>query len=510
MRRALLLVVLVSTLAACATASYDRRTISSSEIWWELRSPHFIMRTDIGREAAVERITELEGQFWALVEVYRQLLPDDAFSPPEDVALVVVFEDCAPITELAGGQVVGFATRAVDFTERRVMVTCEGERYASERFMHELTHTFDFHAFGQLPVWLEEGLASYFETIAVDGNQVAIGRPSLLVLSLHGHETTLPAIDKLLAAAWHDFHYGAEELSFYLAARNLVSALIRPGEQHRQFLVYLHLIASGTPRDAAWSQVFGKTSLDDLGEAMRLAHTQSAIVQHVPHSPPPDFAAPSVARARLGDVYADWVHAELLTHRSRDPRPLLDEIDAALRADPTWPDADFWRAVVLLRHANPEVARCVAWLRAAVERTPDEERVRAALLEAETWGISPPALGEETTSTPPARLTAAEPEALALGKRAVSAAALNDVAWYFGVRNLPAVGLGFARRALEREPECSACKDTLALLLAENRRYAEAVAAEEQAIAGLGDERPPDRMLLRLQRYRELLERAGH
>jgi hypothetical protein len=48
---------------------------------------------------------------------------------------------------------------------------------AGEILRHELTHAFVRHFYPHAPVWLNEGLATYYSTLALNDGDVLIGRP---------------------------------------------------------------------------------------------------------------------------------------------------------------------------------------------------------------------------------------------------------------------------------------------------------------------------------------------
>jgi len=497
--------VLLSILTACGGGYQERRGISG-KTWWELRSPHFVVRTDVDRAVAERRLVELEDKYRALGETFDQML--GGFAPPDEVTQVILFGNCNEVNDLSPNHL-GFVTLSRDFGSSRMLVTCEGFRYASQVFLHELTHVFNSYSLGPIPIWLQEGLAGYLMTIEIENGQIVIGRPFIDTQNLHGHPLAgMPTLDRLLTADSQRFHFGNEEFVYYMASKNLVGALA--SAEQGPFFKYLRMLARGTGRDAAWQESMSGVSMEDLGEAMRLYHTQSgAKVFRVPYRPGQAVPSPVVQRMRPGEVHALWVHAQLLRGRLGDVRPLLEQIDAADREDPEWSDADFWKAVVLSREDKPDLPKILALLRNHVAQVPGDERARIGLVSVALRQALPEnegSVGAETHAA--AAIAALQPDVLALGKIARSAAALNEVAWYFALTHSPDVGLNFARRALDADPACYSCKDTLGLLFAELGRYDEAVQAQEEAVGAIGDNAVPAGMRDRLSRFRALRDRC--
>jgi hypothetical protein len=498
-------VVALCAFAACGGGYQARRGITG-KTWSEIRSQHFILRTDVDPDVAERRVHDLENEVAALTDVYASLL--GAFDAPHDVTEVIVFNACSEV-EALHANALGFVTATRDFEARRIMVTCESFRYAGQVFMHELVHVFNRHAFGPLPVWLEEGLAGYLMTVAVENGQVVIGRPFIDTQNLHGHVVAnMPTLDKVLGADWQHFHFGNEESAYYLAAKNLVGVMnTRSDADQKHFLQYLRLLAHATDRDAAWRQTFGTVNQEELGEDMRLYHTNAGVrVSRLPHFDPPALSMEG-EKLRAGEVHALWVQAQLLRGRMENPAPLLEQIDAAVAEDPSWPDADFWRAVVYRYQAKPDRLKVVELLRAHLALRPSDERALIGVLEAQLGqdDVGEASSGHETEA---ARLAPVQPDALALAKVAQSSTALNLVGWYFALRRMPDVGLTFARRALAADATCAACMDTLAVLLAENGRFEEAYEDEEAAVGMAGDRAVSPTVQERLGRFRALRDKC--
>lgn len=502
----LVAVCLLVVLGACGGGGYQARRGIAGKQWWEIRSPHFVVRTDVDREAAERRVHDLETKVAALTQVYQTLLGE--FDTPNEVTQVIVFDSCSEVQALHANAL-GFVTVTRDFEAQRIMVTCESFRYSAQVFMHELVHVFNRHAFGPLPVWLDEGLAGYLMTVDVEQGQVAMGRSFVDTQNLHGHAVAnMPTLDKVLTADWQHFHFGNEEPVYYLAAKNLVGVMNSRSEaDHVLFLTYLRLLAHASDRDAAWRQTFGTVRQEDLGEDMRLYHTNAGVrVWRLPHFEVPGVSV-SGAHLRPGEVHALWVQAQLLRGRMEDVQPLLEQLDAAAAEDATWPDAGFWRAVVYRYQAKPDMPKVIELLRAFVADHPSDERAYIGLLDAELDQIVGRKAFSGTEASAPG-LETLQPDALALAKIAQSSAALNEVAWYFALRRLPDVGLSFARRSLASDATCAACKDTLAVLLAENGRFDEAYEDEAAAVGMVGDRAVSPAIRDRLDRFEKLRDRC--
>jgi hypothetical protein len=478
MRRLLMLALL----AACGGGLHSQLDIAH-RAWWELRTPHFTLRTDLDRPDAERWLGKLEMEYAALVQTYGLLVERPA--PPETaLADVLLFANQADLMEI-DPRVLGFVDRTRDLRNALLLVGSVDSRMPTTQvLMHELAHVLDSWFIGPLPVWLEEGLATYLQTVSVEDGQIVLGHQGVEQLMVRHDDTSLPPLDMILHATPAQF-YGAAVGRYYFEARNLVHLLNNSSEDyHRRFQAYLRQLAAGAGADAAWREAMAGVSMDKLADELRYYHTQPGHrVWKLPYEPLP-AVAPAVTRMRAGDVHAQWIQAQLVSPaRKTDLAPLVAQLDAAVRDDPGWPDADLWRCVLGL--ARNDLARAQEQCRAHTVKAPRDERGWIGVLRTRLEDAG------------------AEPDVVQLARVATSAAALNDVAWFFALHDQPQAGLGFARRALAADPGCHECEDTLALLLAKVGRYDEAAAAEERAIARSSEHGTPPSYLERLKKYRE-------
>jgi hypothetical protein len=209
-----------------------------------------------------------------------------------------------------------------------------------------------------------------------------------------------------------------------------------------------------------------------------------------PTRPPP----PRVRRLRPGEVHVLWASALGVQHGDQ----IAAQLDRAREADPGWPDLLYWRAVLVRPRDR------VRLLRDYVTRVPRDPRGWRALVSARIAEV--PGGEEPLTGTPPAALTAIEPDVRQLIEHADDPSSLNLIGWYWAVRRKPNVGLNFALRAVQAEPSCGACWDTVGVLYFQAGKIELAVEAQERA-AGIYAERAPPDVTTRLRRYRAALRR---
>lgn len=133
---------------------------------------------------------------------------------------------------------------------------------------HEGFHQFAFNRIGpNLPVWINEGIAQYFEDSVMVGNKMYVGfaneRRITSIKSSLARKKTLP-FDKLLTMTdekWHDMVVagGWDAGLLYDQSWSMVFFLITAadGKYREAFERYLVLVSRGVESDAAFEQAFG-------------------------------------------------------------------------------------------------------------------------------------------------------------------------------------------------------------------------------------------------------------
>src|SRR5271156_1267636 len=206
-RRIALLFLFAGTLSASARDSVDH--------WFEVRTQHFVVLTDTNEKQGLR----VAGQFERMRAVFHLLMPtasDSAGSPIIVLALKdrKAFQSLEPAAYLAKGQLdlAGYFMQAPDKNYILLRLDAQGEHpYAT--VYHEYTHFMMRNASEWIPLWLNEGLAEFYQNTEIQDKEVLLGQPSADdILYLRQNQllplTTLLKVDQS-SPYYHDEHKGS-------------------------------------------------------------------------------------------------------------------------------------------------------------------------------------------------------------------------------------------------------------------------------------------------------------
>ncbi|APR76825.1 Hypothetical protein A7982_02172 [Minicystis rosea] len=505
-----LAVLACAPLAALGCTSPLTGPAAGGAPWTEIRSPHFTMRTDL-EDAEAQRVLGSIEDVYAVFK--RVAFPSE--SDPHDRIDVTVFARAKDYEAVAPpGANAYFEWSLPNELEPAPTMVMHGALDDDTRrvLQHELTHFFVHQAFGGVPVWFNEGLAEYYSTVTVANGfaYVGLARPDRRInleraapwRSGRNDEVwvpiqTLPTLDRLVSMnpeafyQWDDDSRAASRIraSNYVGAWGLVHLLHEgPAEYRRRYAALADELHHGKPFGLAWRAAFraidAGTLAADYGH-----HFAVPVKWHAVPFTPAATAPQHEARAmRDAEVHLLW--ARMLRWSGDSPERAARHLDEAAASEPGAPEVIFWRAV-FAASARQDFAGAVRGFDAALAKKPDDPRILLGLARTLVqW--------DEADDAPPGRL-ARTMEALA--QHATSPTQLDFVArWHLGSGRL-AEAAPFAERAAKADPTCASCWDTWAQVAYVKGDVAEAFAAEQRAVAVLGDRRMNRRMLERLLGY---------
>jgi hypothetical protein len=481
-------VIVVLAFLSTACASRLARPDMHEDGWLLVETQHIELRTDVDRDDALSRARKLEQYWQALASMYGLVAPGSPL--PRGPFHVIHFDDCGDVDRVADHRR-GFVVIFRYWMDDPVAVTCEGDIETDVVLIHELAHIFNSHYFARMPPWVNEGLATYYQSLKVTDGKAVIGAIPSNLWQLWVEPGWLPNIARLRRMNYEEFYDQSREARNYFSAWKLVHLLSGTGpDRQRRFRHYLTSLRSTVNSEDAWIQAFGDLPADEIGKEY-LAYQQRERVNgwatmYKWTEPPP----PRVRTLRAGEIHALWLN--LLVHL-RGGSDVAKQLESMAAADPDWPELLYWRAVLMER---PDIRL----LREYLKRRPQDGRAWRALVSVELDSALPRGyFGLE--GRPPPALAAMEPDVLQLIQRASDSTSLNTIGWYFAMRQNPVTGLNFALRSVRAEPGCGACWDTAGLLYFQAGKTREALDAQERAVS-LFAERAPAEALARLRRYR--------
>lgn len=498
--------------SGCAARPATWRSVAERR-WLELRSEAFILATDLPRLTALERFRELEEVHRALLDFFTLVAPGPR--PHVEPFHILHLARCSDLAATSHGTVAGFVMDARDFSGTRLMVTCDATRERRDALLHQMTHALTAAHFTQLQPWLVEGLARYYQTLRVEDTSVIIGVPppnqftsdrrrhsgvpaSLERMRYSGAPdlaTLMSMTDAFYKRAVHDNHRGAWRL---------VHLLSSPTYRDR-FVVYLRTLHAGSSPDGAWRAAFGDIAMDRIAAQYANYAKRMAVHRYRVRQTSRTVRDPDVQALRPGEVHALWVRLYMARRSGADDdarTAVREHLSFMASEDPEWTGLSFWRAVQAhYSDDEGERERAEQLLRAYAVREPRDFRAWVGLVRIGiNRSIPPDYLGVD--GAVPAGLAAVEADVRELLRSGGTARALNLVGWYYALRRLPRTGLAFAFRSVRADPTCGACHDTLALLLYQDGRLADAVAAQERAVALMAEDDPARTSERRLEIFR--------
>ena len=342
---AILALTLAAALAGAEGPAPDRP-------WFEGRSEHFIFITD-GREPEARQLAGSLEAFRTCLEV----VPPDRRSWPEPgprPSLVYLFATRAGFEGHAADEGSGGYCEA--HPDGDYIALDAGAEGAEAMLRHEYVHQFLNAHDPDIPPWLNEGLACFYQTLERSGRDLRLGAPPPGYLQVLQERGILPVAR--LRAVTHqspEYRVGTGRNRFYASAWLLTARLMTGGDSGRAKVgAYLDDLRAGRGPAEAFARAFAQPvdRLDqELKEFLTLLQARRTPVRWTvpcvlaPPGPGFQFAplAPAEALGRLG-----------LLLLSADRGRARAYGRAALALDPGSPAGNLALALAALAEGHPE------------------------------------------------------------------------------------------------------------------------------------------------------------
>ena len=355
--------ILSLVLLVTASPSFAKE---GGDSWVEVHSPHFRVLSD-GSEKQARHVA---GQLERMRAVFHAAFPKAHVDPPEPIFVIALkdrkaFQALEPEAYLAKGQLdlAGLFLRAPDKNYVLLRLDAQGEHpYAT--VYHEYTHLLLSDVGSWLPLWLNEGLAEFFENTDIHEKDADVGQPSRDLILLLRQNKLLP-LETLLAVDVKSPYYHEEQKGsiFYAESWALVHMIEAADEllHTRRMADYVDIVSKHVDPVTAGERAFG--DLPQMQKALEMYIAQVSY-RYMKVTVPQGVNEESFQATAVPLPQADAIRADFLAYndRGKDARALLD---AVLRDDPKNVLAHETMGYLEFRAGNLEAAR--KWYEQAVE-----------------------------------------------------------------------------------------------------------------------------------------------
>ena len=328
LKKLLLLVLIFAGTCPAAMAGGDQ--------WTEVSSSHFQVVTNAGEKQARHILDQFERMRW----VFQTMFPKLNVDPPTPIMVFAAkngktFQSVEPQAYLARGQLMlaGYFLTAQDKNYILVRLDAEQE-HAYATVYHEYTHLQFRSAGSWMPLWLNEGLAEFFQNTDIHEKDVILGQASIDDLMFLRQQSLipLPLLFKVDASSPY-YHEEQKGSIFYAEAWALTHMLMITDRENKtnRLQTYLNLMAQHQDSVVAAEKAFGdlKRLQAGLENYIHASQYKQFIMQSA--AAPIDEASFTVKPLPQVDADADRAEILALVQREKEAREIIDGI---LKADP--------------------------------------------------------------------------------------------------------------------------------------------------------------------------------
>jgi tetratricopeptide (TPR) repeat protein len=350
--------MIASSLLALLALTFTLPARAAGVQWFEVTSPHFVVLTDASEKQGRQVATQLE----RMRAVFHLLVPtasDSAGSPIIVLALKnkAGFDALEEQSYLVKGQLqrVGVFLRAPDKNYILLRLDGGGEHpYAT--IYHEYTHYMLRNASQWIPLWLNEGLAQFYQNSDIHEKDVLVGEPDANNI-LYLRQRQLLPLKTLLAVDASSPYYHEEQKGsvFYAESWALTHYLEITDQETHQHRVqdYAELLVKKVDPQVAAQQAFGDLAKlqNSLNWYVNQGQYQMFRVKTEITIDESGFQSRAIPRAD-----ADATRADVMVHmqRTKDAETLLGSV---LQEDPTNALANESMGYLKFREGNIDAAR---------------------------------------------------------------------------------------------------------------------------------------------------------
>jgi tetratricopeptide (TPR) repeat protein len=185
----------------------------ASDKWLSVSSPHFIVITNSYEKQARHILDQFERFRW----VFQTLFPASNVDPPEPILILAAadsktFQALEPAVYLARGQLKlgGLFLSTPDKNYILLNLDAENDLHPYRTIYHEYTHLQFRKDQAWIPIWINEGLAEFFENTEIRSKDVEVGMANVDNIEYLRNNTIIP-LDVLFRVDYKSPYYHEEE-----------------------------------------------------------------------------------------------------------------------------------------------------------------------------------------------------------------------------------------------------------------------------------------------------------
>lgn len=314
--------------------------------WVRARSPGFEFYTDVDVQTALQ----LAGQFQRVCVAFHQLggVPNPS---PVPVRIFLFSSEREFARYRPTPKTRGFFQSGPD---RDYIVLVDSGAETLRVLLHEYVHLVLHRSLPRLPAWLEEGLAEFYSTLRLDGDQLVVGIPLSQHLSLLAKGSWLSDEElRTFRPVTADAAVQTRLDMFYAQSWALVHMLLTAPAYRHASSRFLERVAIGRPTPEAFLETFGKPWNEALRDLSRYVRHGSFPVLRVPCQAPPLQRLP-VEPLTLQESALALVDLQLKLGRWEWPE---STVNALARSSRYTAEVEYARGLVALARGQKDRAR---------------------------------------------------------------------------------------------------------------------------------------------------------
>ena len=346
-------------IALVALATRTSHAFAPSQQWVEIKSDHFTVITDSNEKQGKQVVDQFERMRW----MFHTLFPKVNVDPAQPIVIVAVknykeFQTLEPADYLAKGQMRlgGLFLKTQDKNYVLLRQDVEDDHPYSVVY-HEYTHLQMAGASEWMPLWLDEGLAEFFQNTTIRDKDVHLGQPSVNDI-LYLRQTKMIPLATLLKVDHSSPYYHEEQKGsvFYSQSWALTHYIqINDRVKHlHQMDDYMTLVRNHEDHVVAAEKAFG--DLKQLQSALNNYVNAASYQEFVLSSAAAPLNEASYHVRQITQSESDAVRADLLASIGRKDDALA-LIDSVLKADPKCAAAYETKGYLAFRDHDEEAAR---------------------------------------------------------------------------------------------------------------------------------------------------------